>query len=306
MCMDWPLRCSLLACSIAALCIGPMQAQEPRRVKRSVVSKLDSVSRERFTESDRDALGYFRNSRSFPRCLASGAKVIDFPGEASFAVLWKPPNYHSGRVMVLLHDAESNAYDELGSELAYAREHDYFLISLQWYDHHSQAYLSPTTAWRLLERTLHFVAARHDVDPNRAALSGFSRGAMMAYELAWRDAEMHHHFKLVICHSGAVFSDINQLPPSMREFETFFERFNRNEYTYRGTKFFLYSGDRDEYFGSLLSDHMQHTRQHLSEMGGHVVTWVREHDGGHRGYYRRTIHEQAVHEFIKQTPEQPK
>lgn len=255
--------------------------------------------------ADRDALGYWRESRSHRICADAGVRVVDFPEERSFAAFWVPPDYRSGRVMVLLHGTGGTAYDELKDELASARKHKYMIVALQWLDRGTGRYLEGETVHRLAERALHDVAARHGADPDKAALSGFSRGGAVSYETAWRDACAHRHFRLVICISGGVPADRTVPAGDGGRPGVFFAKLNSGELgpdAMKGCRFFLYSGDRDEQWGGRMSAQMVHAQRVLPEAGAQVVEWVREPQGGHMGY--RTIpgvHEKAVAHFLRLT-----
>ncbi len=257
------------------------------------------------TESARDALGYSAQARSFAVCRQAGVRVIDFPEEHSFAALWVPPKYASGRVLVLLHGTGGTAYDEIKDELESAKQHGYMLIALQWLNKETQRYLDAPIVWRLVDRALHHAAAQHKADLAKAALCGFSRGGAVSYETAWRDAQEHRHFKLVICHSGGVPPNAVTAPGEGWRPDTFFSRLNAGTLepdSYHGLNFFLYSGDRDEQWGMQMSEQMAHAQQVLPLAGAKVAAWVRDPRGDHMGFRKTaSIHEQGIGLFLRLT-----
>lgn len=255
--------------------------------------------------ADRDALGYWQGTRSYRVCAEGGVRVVDYPAERSFAAVWVPPDYRSGRVMVLLHGTDGTAYDELKDELPSARKNAYMLVALQWLDRASGRYFDANTVHRLIERALHETAVPLGADPDRAALSGFSRGGAVSYETAWLDAGAHRHFKLVICISGGVPNDSVVAPGESHRPGIFFAKLNTGALgsdAMKGCRFFLYSGDRDEEWGDRMSAQMAHAQKVLPTVGAEVVEWIREPNGGHMGY--RTIpgiQEKAVAHFLRLT-----
>ncbi len=260
-----------------------------------------------FAEAATDALGYSAQARSFAVCRQAGVRVIDFPEEHSFAALWVPPKYASGRVMVLLHGTGGTAYDEIKDELESARKHGYMLIALQWLNKETQRYMDAPVVWRLADRALHFAGTQHHADPAKAALCGFSRGGAVSYETAWRDAQEHRHFKLVICHSGGVPPNAVTAPGEGWRPNTFFSRLNAGTLgaeSYHGLNFFLYSGDRDEQWGTQMSEQMANAQKVLPLAGAKVAAWVRDPRGVHMGYRKTaSIHEQAIQLFLRLTAE---
>jgi len=107
--------------------------------------------------------------------------------------------------MILLHAHRRTAYDEIKDELESARKNGYMLIAVQWLNKETRGV--PGCAGRQHAGRSHVALCRgrkYRANPDKVALSGFSRGGAVSYETAWRDAQEHRHFKLVICHSGGV------------------------------------------------------------------------------------------------------
>lgn len=281
---------------------NPDLPSSPPTLHPSAIARGNAVARERYVQQDRDNLGYFAQTPSFQVCAAAGAQVIDFTPEQSFAVLYRPTNYRSGRAMILLHGSNGTAYDEIKDELHAAQSHDYFLIALQWHDRKSNRYLTADQIHLLIGRSLHFVRARYGVDPRKVALCGFSRGAAVSFEVAWLDAQDQRNFRLVICHSGGIPREVRAPLRDESASPSFFARINQGELgsdSYRGCHFFLYSGDRDEQWGREMSYQMEHATKVVPQAGGVIVKWIRDPRGGHAGYRRRSeYHEEAIRAFI--------
>jgi predicted esterase len=275
------------------------QADLSNRAPAAAAARLPAAR----IESDRDGLGYHARSRSFVICREAGVRVLDFKDPRSFAALWVPTNFTSGRVMVLLHGTGGTAYDELKDELPSARRHRYMVVALQWLDRETGRYLDAPVVLELIERALHHAAERYHADPDRAALCGFSRGGAVSYEVAWRDAGRHRHFRLIICHSGGVPPDSVVAPGEGWHPDRFFGALNRGELgasALKGCNFFLYSGDRDEQWGLRMSAQMANAARVLPLAGARVLEWVRDPEGGHRGYRTRAdIQEKAIRYFLR-------
>jgi len=263
------------------------------------------VSPAALSETDRDALGYHAQTRSFRVCADAGARVVHFNEERSFAAIWTPRDYPSGRVMVLLHGTGGTAYDELKDELPAARQHGYMLIALQWLHRETGRSLDAPVVYRLIDRALHYAAERHGANLNKVALCGFSRGGAISYEVAWRDAQEHRHFRLVICHSGGVPADAVVASGESWHPDQFFGRLNSGQLGangLQGVNFFLYSGDRDEEWGTRMSEQMAHTQRVLTRAGATVLEWAHDENGGHMGFRANSqIHEKAVGYFLRLT-----
>jgi hypothetical protein len=256
-------------------------------------------------ESDRDALGYFSKSRSYPICAKAGVRVIDFKEDKSFAALWTPPDYRSGRIMVLLPGTSGTPYEAIKDELAMARKYDYMVAGIQWRDDDTKQFFDARDVYPLIERTLRHAAAHDKADLSKVALSGFSRGGAISYEVAWIDAQSNRHFKLIICHSGGIPADAVVAPRESSKPGKFLSDLNTGKLgaeSMKGCNFFLYSGDKDEQWGGRMSENMANATKVLPLAGAIVVEWVRDPNGGHMGYFRTPeIHEKAIRHFLRLT-----
>ena len=87
--------------------------------------------------------------------------------------------------------------------------------------------------------------------------------------------------------------------------DNFFSRLNAGTLgaeSYHGLNFFLYSGDRDEEWGTKMSEQMAHAQKVLPLAGAKVAAWVRDPRGGHMGFRKTAaIHEQAIQLFLRLT-----
>jgi surfactin synthase thioesterase subunit len=176
--------------------------------------------------------------------------------------------------MVRLHGSAGTAYDELKDELPSARKHRCMVVALQWLDRATQCYLDAPVVYDLIERALHYSAAKRHADPDKAALCGFSRGGAVSYEVAWRDACQRHHFRMIICHSGGVPADAVVAPGETWRPDRFFSRLNREELApsaMRGCNFFLYSGDKDGEWGLRMTQQMAWANHVLPLAGATVI-----------------------------------
>ena len=71
---------------------------------------------------------------------------------------------------------------------------------------------------------------------------------------------------------------------------------------FKGKKFFLYSGDRDESWGLTMSRQLEHAKQLIEAHGGQVLEWVRDPEGGHLGLIKNpAIKEKALRYFVDLT-----
>jgi predicted esterase len=265
----------------------------------SLVGRADEV------ETDRDTLGFFKKSRAYPLCAKAGARVINFEDEHSFAALWTPTNFRSGRIMILLPGTGGTPYEGMKDELSLARKYDYMVAGVQWRDRDTQQFFDAETVYRLVDRTLRHAAAHDKADLSKVALSGFSRGGAISYEVAWLDAQSNRYFKLIIAHSGGVPLDAVVAPRESRHPGHFFSELNAGKLgpdAMKGCNFFLYSGDKDEQWGGKMSEKMENATKVLPLAGANVVEWVRDPNGGHMGYFKTPeIHEKAIRHFIRLT-----
>ena len=279
----------------------PSAASPPEETEKFEEPKAEAT----VPEMDRDALGYHARSRSYEICREAGVKVVDYPDEHSFAAFYVPPDFQSGRVLVLLHGTNGTAYDEIKDELAAARERGHMLIGVQWFNFETRQYLDAAVVHRLVDRALHHAAVKDKADPGKVALCGFSRGGAVSYEVAWRDAQGHRHIKLAICHSGGVPLNAVVTPRSPTAPDVFFGKLNAGQLgadSYHGCAFFLYSGDQDEEWGARMSEQMAHAQEVLPKAGARVVEWVRQPQGRHMGFRKDPdVHAKGIRWFEELT-----
>lgn len=256
-------------------------------------------------ESTRDQMGYHRASNQYEKVIRQGARVIDLPEEESFAVLWTPADWTSGRIMVALHGTGGTGYEEAGDELPLAKKHGYMVVAVQWFNREKRKFYSAEQVYRIIDRALRHVAARHKVDLTRVGLIGFSRGAAVSYEVAYLDLQSKKYFSLVIAHSGGIARDLVVAPLENHEPDPFLRKLTSGELgkkALEGSRFFLYSGDRDVTREMNMSENVAYAREVITRLGGKVVEYVRDPEGEHMGYRRNpSVSDKAMKHFLSLT-----
>jgi predicted esterase len=254
---------------------------------------------------DRDPMGVWRKSRSFENVSRMGAKVVFFPEENNFFAYWVPPNYRSGRVMVAIHGTGGNPYEELKDEIPMAEEFDYLVVAVNWFSP-KKGYFKARDLYRNILEALDYVKGEAGIDLDAVGYIGFSRGGAISYEVAYLDAQDEKIFDLFIAHSGGIPEDfkVEARNPGAAA-DAFFSNLAQEKLgpnPLEGTKFFLYSGDKDESWGLRMSRQMDYASTLITRNGGQVVEWVRKPDGSHAGLRMdRSINRKAVRHFIKLT-----
>lgn len=263
------------------------------------------------TPAEHDPYGLWKKSRDFEKVKKEGAQVVLMPEEHNFFAYYIPPNYRSGRIMVGVHGTGGNPYIELRDEMEWAKQFDYAVIAMNWLSREKTGrtpeYLDPKDLYRNILQALNFFREKTGNDLSRVAYIGFSRGSAISYEIAYRDRQSQKVFDLMISHSGGIPQDlrIEARNPSAKP-EKFFSDLidgTLGPEPLKGAAFFLYSGDKDEQWGEVMSQQLEHARDLILRNGGEVLEWVRDPEGGHLGLRKnRSINEKAVRYFIEQTP----
>ncbi len=259
------------------------------------------------TEVAQDHLGVWRRPRSpFEGIVDQGAKVVDDRAEGTFFAYWVPPEWTAGRVLVAVHGTGGSPYEEIRDEIPLAREFGYLVVAVHWFDGAARSFFGTKKLHPVIARALDHLHAARGADHERVAVCGFSRGGAVSYELAWLDRMGSKRFDLVIAHSGGISLDNRIAPREGGAVDPFLDDLTSGRLgddALAGTRFFLYSGDRDENWGTGMSEKMAHAQEVIERTSGEVVERVRDPDGGHLGYRQdRRIAERAIGHFLRLTP----
>jgi len=250
---------------------------------------------------DKDFLGYWRQSKQYHKIAQENIVVVDLPQEERFFVVWAPLGRPVDRAMVLLHGTGGTAYDEVADEIAMAKKHGYALIGIQWLDKKTGRYDSAEKINRMIERALSFYKKRYG-PLKTVALSGFSRGGAISYEVAYLDNQGEKNLKLIIAHSGGIPIDNVVAPREDNTPGKFYSdlttgRLGSNGF--EGQSFFLYAGCQDEQWGSSMCEKMEYTKGVIEKNGGSVVGCIIDQQGKHGGYRsNQDYHEQAIRKWM--------
>lgn len=256
---------------------------------------------------DHDPMGVWRRSRNFERVQSEGAKIVFLPEERNFFAYWVPENYRSGRIMVAVHGTGGSPYEELKDEIPMAKQFDYLVIAVSWFDPR-EGFMSPEELYRQILLALNYVKENEGNDLRSVAYIGFSRGSAVSYEVAYRDIRSEKLFDFFIAHSGGIARNLKTefMNPDATP-DPFLIKLASGALgkdALKGADFFLYSGDQDVTDGQSMSDKVSYAKELIKKNGGTVAEWVRRPDLGHPGLRQdRSINEKAVQRFIEQTPQ---
>jgi len=246
---------------------------------------------------DKDFLGYWKQSKQYHKIANEGIVVVDLPKEERFFVVWAPKVRPVDRVMVLLHGTGGTAYDEVADEISMAKKHGYALIGIQWLDKKTGRYDSAEKINRIVEKALSFYK-KHNGSLKTVALSGFSRGGAISYEVAYLDNQGENNLKLIIAHSGGIPLDNVVAPREDNTPGKFYSDLTTGRLGNSGFKdkdFFLYAGCQDKQWGSTMCEKMEYTKGVIEKNGGSVVGCIIDQQGKHGGYRsNQSYHEQAI------------
>ncbi len=241
--------------------------------------------------------------RDFEQVTKKGARVVNMPEEDTFFAYWIPPKHKSGRIIVSVHGTGGNPYIALKDEFDWAEKFDYAVIAVSWFSP-ERGFLSAQDLYRNILESLNFLQSKFGHDLSRVAYIGFSRGAAVSYEVAYLDNQSEKIFDVFIAHSGGIPLDLKVESRNQNSFpDPFFSQLVKGQLpkdAFTGTKFFLYSGDRDESWGPVMSQQMGYARQLIEANGGEVLEWVRDSHDGHMGFLRNpVIKTKALQYFMK-------
>ncbi len=252
---------------------------------------------------DHDPFGIWQTKRKdFEQCASHGVKVIYMPQENTFFTYWIPPNYKSGRVLVSVHGTGGNPYIAMRDELNDAEKYDYLPIAVSWFSK-KRGFFPGKDLYRNILQALNFIQSETGNNLSAVAYTGFSRGSAVSYEVAYLDAKSENVFDLFISHSGGIPLDmrVESRNPDSKP-DAFFSQLTNGELgkdAFKGKKFFLYSGDKDEQWGATMSLQMENAKKLIETNSGQVLEWARDPNGGHMGYLKNpALKEKAIRYFI--------
>ena len=102
---------------------------------------------------DHHPMGVWQKSRSFRRVTQQGVRTFFMPQEQNFFSLFAPENYRSGRV-VAVHGTGGNPYEEMKDEIPMAKEFDYMVVGINWFDHEKKGFMSVDQLYRQIQLAL--------------------------------------------------------------------------------------------------------------------------------------------------------
>ncbi len=269
-------------------------------------SEVGAAAPVKAVEADHDPLMIWKRSRNFEKVKSEGAQVVIWPEENNFFAYYIPPGYRSGRIMVAVHGTGGNPYEELKDEIPMAKQYDYMVVAMNWFKPKS-GFFEAKDLYDDILKALHFVQEKTGNDLSRVGYIGFSRGSAVSYEVAYLDAKSERIIDLFIAHSGGIPKDF-KIEAKNRDAQPdeFFAKLATEQLgdaPMAGTRFFLYSGDKDERWGTQMSEQMAYAQELIEKNGGRVLEWMRRADLGHAGLRQdHTINEKAVTYFKEATP----
>lgn len=246
--------------------------------------------------SDSDQLGYAKFSSKSSAVLVAGAKVVQLPDSGSFAVYWLPTETKVDRLLVLLHGSAGTAYDEIGDELAAAKENGYGLLALQWHVKSNDTYQSAGQIYRNISSLLDWLGRTESLQPKVRALMGFSRGSAVSYEVLSLDRSSRRFFNAGVNFSGGIPSDAVANTKASNRPDPFFVSLIVGQAApdlYSGLRFYMYCGRLDEEWGPKMCDQTNYAQSLVVKYGAKVDALVASETLGHRGLRTDPVLHQA-------------
>lgn len=259
-------------------------------------------------EIDHDPFGIWqKKNRDFETAVNGGAKAVFMPEEKTFFTYYIPPGWKSGRIIVSVHGTGGNPYIAIRDEFETAKQYDYLAIAVSWFSP-DRGFYKGKDLYRNILQALQFIQQKTGSDLSKVAYIGFSRGSAVSYEVAYLDAHGENLIDLFISHSGGIPSDyrVEGKNPNAGE-DDFFKLLGENQLgpdVFKGKKFFLYSGDKDQAWGGNngMSKQMGYAKELIESHKGQVLEWVRDPNGGHMGLLTHPeIKAKALNYFIELT-----
>ncbi len=232
-----------------------------------------------------------QNSEEGQYVLARGAKRLDLGQFNTYAVYWFPPNYAKldhHRVLFVLSGTMGNAYEGVYHQLAWAKQHGYGVIALQWWIG-GDTYLEPQVIESAFTLARTELSKAYPINPKQLALETFSRSGSISYEIAyWNKHLKHPPYQLILVQSGGI---PEQHP---RPLITSMINGQLGPKPLSGVRFFMYCGMKDSEWGPQMCANMHNAETILTNAGGKVITFIEDANGGHGGMHNVKAHSDAA------------
>jgi hypothetical protein len=176
------------------------------------------------------------------------------------------------------------------------------LVGIQWHDARTNTYDPPEAVYRRIDTVLRYLQRTDGVPLTKVALSGFSRGGAISYEVTYRDLQANRYFKLTVAHSGGIPSDGVIARGESNTPGAFYTNLVSGALgiaPFDGAHFFLYAGEKDEQWGAKMAEQIRNARELITRNNGEVVKCIIDPQGTHMGYLRnRDYHQQSIEAFL--------
>lgn len=247
--------------------------------------KVNPIEPTAVLEAENDQLGYAAQSPQGSMVLGAGAKVLQLPELETFVVYWLPENAKADRFLVLLHDANETAYDEIGAEIAAAKANGYGLLAIQWHTKSTDTYQSAAAMYRGISSVFDWLD-QSDVRPKTLALAGLGQGATVSFELLSFDRSNRRFFSGVAGFSGGIPNDAIVAPKRSARPDPFLVSLIVGQVKadlYSGLRFYLYCGRLDEEWGVKMCEQVNYAQSLAIKYGAKADALVTSETLGHRG-----------------------
>jgi len=168
-------------------------------------------------EESGDNLGmYARNEQEFASVRDAGAKIVNIDQYSTFFVYWLPENWKdigTKRVLFLLHAEESSAYDTLDQLIAFAKEQEIGLASIQWgwkpkdssdYVYLDQSETSMQVLYNVLQLAHSYIEPETSTSISSAALLADRYANSPLLGIAFLDNNLEKNFDYYYSIAGAI------------------------------------------------------------------------------------------------------
>lgn len=214
-----------------------------------------------------------QSGKWFAAAAKLSPEILPTSDGQSFLVAWKAPGSNPTRWIVSLHGSRGFATDDLAIWHPSVKDRDVGLLSVQWWvgaDDTPKSYYAPLQIYREIDIALQKLG----VQPGRAMLHGFSRGAANSYAVAAIDAGRgRRYFSLIVASSGGVAADF---PPTRAILAGAF-----GDQPLRGTHWITAAGAHDPNPDRDGIPAMKRTASWLVEQGASVIERIEDPAQGH-------------------------
>ncbi len=254
-------------------------------------------------EVEKDNIGiHAKDPELFEKAVEAGAKVVTVPGRDPFFVYWLPQDFgesEPGRVLVVMHGTDGNAYRHLLNFVEVAREYGIGVVSVQWgwerkpgkgYD-----YLDPEPVYRIMSLAVGHLGREHSLSRGGHAWLGFSRSATQCAIYAHIDRISEQS---LFCYFIAASGATNERQPGMRSLLSG----DAGERPIDGIHFYLWAGERDRgptTLGGERADDMKQAKLLIERLGG-VVDVLRIGPEGHGGFNHSEMYQEEAFDLWKE------